>query len=226
MDPWLVLDPAALSEAADRWDEAEADLDAACAAGLLHWCRYLELDPGDDQLDLVAALRLLAPLRRARPDLVPASAWQVFDEDDFALPADGELAAAQGTLLLQATLETGSQADLNRAVDLLQRAVALGQVPGSELVPPSWLANLGAALQTRFDRTGSPADLDAGVSAGREAVAATPADHPSRPGSAAVEPRSLPGPGVRPMRRWRRFRGRGTSRRPAPAPVPGCRPPG
>src|SRR5665811_889504 len=41
-------------------------------------------------------------------------------------------------------------------------------------------SNLGGALQTRSGRTGDQADLDEAVTAGRDAVAASPADHPDR----------------------------------------------
>ena len=42
------------------------------------------------------------------------------------------------------------------------------------------LSNLGTALQTRFERTGATADLDAAIDRLPEAVDATPADHPDR----------------------------------------------
>ena len=44
------------------------------------------------------------------------------------------------------------------------------------------LSNLGAALQGRFGRGGSQADLDQAITCYRQAVSATPADHPDRPG--------------------------------------------
>ena len=42
------------------------------------------------------------------------------------------------------------------------------------------LSNLGAALRTRFARTGDPADLDAAVQAGYDAVAGSPPGSPDR----------------------------------------------
>ncbi|MFD3381976.1 CHAT domain-containing protein, partial [Streptomyces sp. NPDC058697] len=42
------------------------------------------------------------------------------------------------------------------------------------------LSNLGLVLQSRFGRSGAVADLDAAITAGRQAVEATPADHPYR----------------------------------------------
>ncbi len=45
-----------------------------------------------------------------------------------------------------------------------------------------YLSNLGRALRTRFERTGQLADLDQAITVGREAIDATPAGHPGRPG--------------------------------------------
>jgi hypothetical protein len=42
------------------------------------------------------------------------------------------------------------------------------------------LVNLASALQARFERTGELADLDEAIRVGREAVVATPPDHPHR----------------------------------------------
>src|SRR5664280_3295370 len=88
-DPAVVLDPAALAEVAALMDTAPdptADLEVAHAAGWLHWCRYVVLDPGDDQQDLSAALRLLAPVYRAQPDGVPDQVRAHFDADLLASP--------------------------------------------------------------------------------------------------------------------------------------------
>ena len=45
-----------------------------------------------------------------------------------------------------------------------------------------YLSNLGGALQVRFGRTGAVEDLDRAIDVGRQAVDATPGDHPNRPG--------------------------------------------
>ncbi|WP_239405388.1 CHAT domain-containing protein [Frankia sp. Cj3] len=45
---------------------------------------------------------------------------------------------------------------------------------------PGPLSNPGAALRSRFERSGVQADLDDAVTAARDAAAATPADHPDR----------------------------------------------
>ena len=44
-----------------------------------------------------------------------------------------------------------------------------------------YLSNLGSALQLRYGRTGTPADLDAAIDAGEAAVAAAPASDTDRP---------------------------------------------
>jgi tetratricopeptide (TPR) repeat protein len=44
-----------------------------------------------------------------------------------------------------------------------------------------YLANLGGALQTRFQRTGHQPDLDEAITVDRDAVAATPTGHTARP---------------------------------------------
>ena len=43
-----------------------------------------------------------------------------------------------------------------------------------------YLNNLGNALQSRFERTGSMDDLDRAITTNEQAVASTPDDHPNR----------------------------------------------
>ena len=43
-----------------------------------------------------------------------------------------------------------------------------------------YLNNLGIALQSRFERTGSMDDLDRAITTNEQAVASTPDDHPNR----------------------------------------------
>src|ERR1700733_548786 len=73
-DAEAVLDPGALAEVAGLLEavpDIDNDLEAATAAAQLHWCRFLVLDPGDDEQDLLAALRLFEPVYRMLPDEVP-----------------------------------------------------------------------------------------------------------------------------------------------------------
>src|SRR5664280_1620328 len=127
-DPAVVLDPAAVAEVAALLDTASdptADLEVAHAAGWLHWCRYLVLDPGDDQQDLSAALRLLGPVYRAQPDGVPDQVRAHFDADLLAPPGgDPKVMADRAVdLLQQHTLRAGGRVELDRAVDLLRQAL-------------------------------------------------------------------------------------------------------
>jgi hypothetical protein len=60
-DESVVLDPVALAEVAALLEAVPvlgADPEAASAAGWLHWCRYLVLNPGDDEQDFRVALGL------------------------------------------------------------------------------------------------------------------------------------------------------------------------
>ena len=86
-DPATVLGTAALAEATallDMAPESAADVEVAHAVGWLHWYRYLVRDPGDDQQDLTAALRLLAAVYRAQPDAVPEQVREYFDAELIA----------------------------------------------------------------------------------------------------------------------------------------------
>lgn len=108
-DPDLVLDPAALIQVGallDAVPDPGADPEAAYAAGLVHWCRYMVLDPDDDQPDLVVALTLLEPLYRAQPEALPDPVRRVFDDDETRFPARQDLAAVRATQLLQDALRT------------------------------------------------------------------------------------------------------------------------
>ena len=89
-----------------------------------------------------------------------------------------------------------------------------------------YLSNLGSALQTRFERTGALADLDAAIEAGQAAVDATPAGHPDR-ADVPVQPRGRAADPVRahrgaggPRRRDQGRPGRG-GRHPRRPPRPG-----
>jgi tetratricopeptide (TPR) repeat protein len=180
-DPATVLDPEAVAELTallETVPDPAADLEIAHAAGWLHWCRYLVLEPGDDQEDLADALALFAPVYRTRPDAVPDQVRTHFGR--LAASDDPQAAADRAAALLQETLRTGDRAALDTAIGLLQQAVAAS--PADHPDRAAMLSNLGGALQRRFERTGDLADLDAAITAGQQAVAASPADHPGRAG--------------------------------------------
>jgi tetratricopeptide (TPR) repeat protein len=66
-------------------------------------------------------------------------------------------AGVDGTKLLRRALDSDDPVLLDAAVERLRAAVAQQAAVGG--VPLSWLANLGAALRTRYDRGGDGADL-------------------------------------------------------------------
>jgi CHAT domain-containing protein len=112
-----------------------------------------------------------------------AAAWQrVLDDSAFARSQERfQLAAMNdaGGIFLQRYWSAGHIADLNRAIELLQRAVDL--TPPDSPDRPDYLNNLGIGLRARYARSGRLEDLDAAIAAYGQALAATPPDSPDRP---------------------------------------------
>ena len=182
-DPGVVLDAAALAEVAalvDVTPDPASDLEVAHAAGWLHWCRYLVLDPGNYERDLTAALWWLAPVYQAHPDAVPGEVRAHFEKagppashDDF------EVIANQAAEHLQHALRARSGDELDGAIDLLGQA--LRAIPSEHPARAGALSNLCGALQARFEWTDRLADLDEAIRVGQESVAAIPPDHANHP---------------------------------------------
>ncbi len=74
----------------------------------------------------------------------------------------------------------GNPQDLDRALDLWQRAVALTPEGSPDL--PGYLNNLGNGLSDRYARTGNLQDLEEAIEVSRRAVALTPEGSPDLPG--------------------------------------------
>ncbi len=181
-DPKGILDPQALAEVRTLLktiDDPVTDLEVALTSGWLHWARYQFLPEGDDQEDLEAALELFAALYPTRPSMLPEQVRVLFDQN---MADDPQAWAARASALLQATLQNGDSGHLNEAIDLLTRTLA--PTPADHPDRAVTLSNLGAALQTRFERVGEIADLDAAIVAGREAVAIAVAPPLIRAGAA------------------------------------------
>jgi tetratricopeptide (TPR) repeat protein len=173
-DPAAVLDPEALAELTallETVPDPTADIEIASAAGWLHWCRYLVLDPDDDQQDLGEALTLFLPVYRARPDAVPAEVRTHFGRVEASV--DPIAVGQRGFILLREALGTRDRGALDAAIDLLGQAVAA--IPADDPDRAKLLSNLGIALQQRFEHARDPADLDAAIDLLRQAVAASPA---------------------------------------------------
>ena len=182
-DPAVVLGGEAIAESDELLasvPDPTADLEVAFAAGWLHWFRYQAADVGDDQEDLLAAIRLLAPVYQALPDAVPEPVRSFLDQTTAPdQPAqegnDGPRTwARDGVRLLRQGRVTGDVAALGGAVRLLRRAVEA--TSADDEARPRRLSNLAAALLARYSYAGVPADLDAAVEIGRQAVDAAPED--------------------------------------------------
>ena len=111
-----------------------------------------------------------------------AAAWQrVLDDPAFARSQERfQLAAMNdaGVIFLQRYWSVGHIADLNRAIELWQRAVEL--TPPDSPDRPARLNNLGTGLRARYARSGRLEDLDAAIAAWQQALDATPPDSPAR----------------------------------------------
>ena len=68
--------------------------------------------------------------------------------------------------------------DLDRAIVTKEQAVE--STPVDHPDHAIYLNNLGNALQSRFERTGSMDDLDRAIVIKEQAVESTPVDHPNR----------------------------------------------
>ncbi len=174
-NPATVLDPEAAAELTallETVPDPVADLEIAYTAGMLHWSRYLVLDSDDDQQDFAAALTLLGPVYRVRPDAVPDEVRTHFGR--LAAANDPQAVADRAASLLEETLSTGNRSDLDAAINACRQAVAA--TPAGHPAHAQSLSTLGFALTTRFWWRGNRADLDAGIDAGQQAVAASPGD--------------------------------------------------
>lgn len=176
----MILDPAALVDVEMLTDEVPdlvGDLEVLSAIGLLHWCRYLTLDAGQDRADLTRALALLAPLYWIDRASLPGVVLAFFEEHQPPRPDSPESIADRAIKLLEHSQATGDPTLLDDALPLLRSAVASLQ-PDSRFRTVH-LANLATALATRFERTGGLADLDEATAVAREALGVLNRDDPA-----------------------------------------------
>jgi tetratricopeptide (TPR) repeat protein len=155
-----------------------ADIEVAQAAGLLFWLRAAARGTAEGESDLVTAMGLLAPAYQVHPRAVPTLLGELLERDPSAAPDGPEVLARLGRSLYREALGSGDAVALDRAVDLLRRAVATAGPDHPER--GRCQSNLGSALLTRFERAGSPADLEEAIEFGRAAVAGTGPDQPDR----------------------------------------------
>ena len=176
-NPGLLLADDALGDAAElaATTDTTTDPSAAQALGWFHWNRHLSLPDSDGRSDLAAATSYFASVYQASPASVPAPIRQALrdrEQDSAAPGADPAAANDQAVRLFSAYQGNGQFPALIDAIALFRKAAA---APGDRAV---YLANLGAALQLLFGRTGDLGALTEAIEVTREAVAAAPSGDP------------------------------------------------
>ena len=156
-----VLDQHALSLVTELTAAGDPDASSLARVAALHLCRYEALPREHADTDLRMAMVLYTKLHEVDPRLVPPDVRQFFG---LAAPHD------RGVALMHEYERTGRLDHLDRAISLFRQERLDGHSDSAH--------SLGSALLQRFQRTGHPADLDEAITLGREALAATPVDHP------------------------------------------------
>ena len=160
--------------------DAEHDIKATWVLGMFHWLRYLSLPDGADLEDYTTAVRLLAPVYEADPDVVPSSLHQRYEQIRSlggAPPPDPVELNSRARNLINSYLRDGELPLLAEAVRLFRAALAASDSDDSGLARRQ--SNLGAALRMLFIRTGEQELLPEAISLLRHAVAAAPEDERS-----------------------------------------------
>jgi tetratricopeptide (TPR) repeat protein len=157
--------------------DAGYDVKAAWALGMFHWLRYESLPDGVDLDDYTAAVRLLAPVYEADPEVVPSPLRQRYErirEHGGAPPPDPVELNCRARSLIGSYQRTAELPRLAQAVTLFRDALAATDGDDSSL---AWRqSNLGAALRMLFIRTGEPELLAEAIRVQRDAVAGAAED--------------------------------------------------
>lgn len=161
-----VLDERALGLVEELTGLGAPDAGSLVRVAALHLCRYQALPRGHGELDRRMAFTLYTNLHTVDPRLVPPRVRELFG---LASPHEG------GVARLREFERTGRLDQLERAISLFRQEVAEDEAA----------YGLEMALLRRYEKTGDLADLDEVIELGRAALAATPADHPTRAGRAA-----------------------------------------
>ncbi|GAA4606383.1 tetratricopeptide (TPR) repeat protein [Actinoplanes octamycinicus] len=171
-DPDAVLGAEAFAAVAELAEHADHDVDAAYLLGAWHWVRGPLVGDDERAREVQAALIwwekcFLAYVDELPGVLVPALARVAPRIGDT--PEEWSLEA---TVLLDSSAAAECREVLDRAVDLMEAAVA--EAPAGFPDRAGLLSNLGLARHARYERTGDPGDLDEALRVHREAVARTP----------------------------------------------------
>lgn len=171
-DAASILERGAVDEArqlAETLRNDQSDLPACNLLGWLYWYQFQALPPGQDGSGLDKAVAMFTRCFVAGTGPLPAELQPLLVE---------QVARAAAGLLRDARTSP-DQNLISDAVDLWQRVVEAS--PAGHPNRCVFQANLGVALQTRFERTGAVTDLNDAIRATRAAVTATPDGDPARP---------------------------------------------
>jgi len=185
-DPSVVLESAALDEAARLWEAAQpadvdtqaVSVDVIAALAYLHLARHEALPDEQDKDELRTALSLFGVLADRAPERVPDQIRSLL-ADTLSEPTDeAERLTLTGAEAFAEYQRTWRPEVIDAAVTAFRDAVAVASADNPNVA--SYLSNLGIALLTRFELTGDAADLSTGINFAQQAVAATPPGHPDR----------------------------------------------
>lgn len=186
------LDPGVADIASDLATllrDGDGDVESRRSLGWFHWLRVSALPPKLGKDDWYRSIELLAPAFLSDVDLARLP--------DALLPALAFHAGDVAWTLLDEALDIGnSEANIDAVVFLWRRIMEV--TPAADPERAGCLGNLGLALQNRFERAGSVADLHEAIGLYRSAVDGYVPDDPERSACVDILGRAL-------IRRYERF---------------------
>ncbi len=174
-DPSVVLESAALDEAARLWEAAQpadvdtqaVSVDVIAALAYLHLARHEALPDEQDKDELRTALSLFGVLADRAPERVPDQIRSLL-ADTLSEPTDeAERLTLTGAEAFAEYQRTWRPEVIDAAVTAFRDAVAVASADNPNVA--SYLSNLGIALLTRFELTGDAADLSTGINFAQQA---------------------------------------------------------
>ncbi|EXG81112.1 CHAT domain-containing protein [Cryptosporangium arvum] len=174
--PLLAPEAAAAAEMilARRAEAGDFELVVVAVVAWFHWQRSLALPDGEGDPDWGIARDLFAELAPLLPDFVP---------DEFrgvgrVINSRPQLALLDRALRRLPNAIDAGGSSLDEVIDLLARGTPelTSDSPGY----PAVMSNYGVALRTRFEQSGSTADLDEAIRVSRDAANRASDDHPDR----------------------------------------------
>lgn len=176
LDPGVALDPEMLTVARRLYEvlgDDDEDLPAWRTLGWFYWQRGMAQVMRGEQL-----------LAEEGTDVLGEALGRCFvaglDVPVEMIPTAAIGAADRASEMLMTAQQSPEVAPLTAVAQLWQRIIA--GVPVNYPLRPNYLVGLSVTLMYRFWRTGDPADLDAAVTVGRQAIETAPDDDADLPG--------------------------------------------